>query len=485
MSKIVKNYILNIIIVFANIIFPMLLFPYASRVLTAENYGKYSFALSVTSYFITLANLGVQSYGLRELARVKSSIEEFKREFSGIFMITMFSSVLSFFFYLAAVYLTPSLQGEKELLLVMGLTVILAFMNLDYLFMALENHKRRTMRLIVTRGVSLIFLLIFVRKPQDYIIFAIVMIIPEVLVKIADMYSIRSYLNFKIEKSEFRKHVKPLLIIFFYILSQTAYLNLDSTMLGILKGNQSVGFYSVSIKMVKIVLPIIASLGVVLSPRIIENIKHGRESEVYRDMEMNLNFIFFMTLPAALLMFVLADNLIIMLSGNGYMASIAPMRIMIPVIIFISISSFASSQVLIPTNNEKKVLKVALIGLGINLILNLILIPKYSILGAAVATLIAEFIVCYLRTREIDKIFPNHKILSGKQKLYIYPALLAFLVAGGLKYFNSRTGILTGNVFVEFILIGIIYKIIYVGWLICKKEYFTYKVIEILKSKLL
>ncbi|MGL4945081.1 MAG: oligosaccharide flippase family protein, partial [Fusobacteriaceae bacterium] len=207
MSKIVKNYILNIIIVFANIIFPMLLFPYASRVLTAENYGKYSFALSVTSYFITLANLGVQSYGLRELARVKSSIEEFKREFSGIFMITMFSSVLSFFFYLAAVYLTPSLQGEKELLLVMGLTVILAFMNLDYLFMALENHKRRTMRLIVTRGVSLIFLLIFVRKPQDYIIFAIVMIIPEVLVKIADMYSIRSYLNFKIEKSEFRKHV--------------------------------------------------------------------------------------------------------------------------------------------------------------------------------------------------------------------------------------------------------------------------------------
>ncbi|MGL5099488.1 MAG: oligosaccharide flippase family protein, partial [Fusobacteriaceae bacterium] len=246
MSKIMKNYILNIVIVFANIIFPMLLFPYASRVLTAENYGKYSFALSITSYFITLANLGVQSYGLRELARVKNQVGEFRKKFSGIFLITMCSSVVSFFFYLITIYMTPSFHGEKELLLVMGLTVILAFMNLDYLFMALENHKRRTMRLIVTRGISLVFLLFFVRKPEDYIIFAMVMLVPEVLVKIVDMYSVRSYLTLEIQKNELRKHIKPLLIIFFYILSQTTYLNLDSTMLGIMKGNESVGFYSVS-----------------------------------------------------------------------------------------------------------------------------------------------------------------------------------------------------------------------------------------------
>ncbi|MGL5100458.1 MAG: polysaccharide biosynthesis C-terminal domain-containing protein, partial [Fusobacteriaceae bacterium] len=255
--------------------------------------------------------------------------------------------------------------------------------------------------------------------------------------------------------------------------------------LGIMKGNESVGFYSVSIKMVKIVLPIIASLGIVLSPRIIENIKHGREREVYRDMEMNLNFIFFMTLPAAMLMFILADNLIIMFSGQGYMASIIPMRIMLPVIIFISISGFASSQVLIPTNNEKKVLKVALIGLGINFILNFILIPKYSILGAAGATLIAEFTVCYLRTKEIDKIFPNYKIFSERQKVYIYPALLAFVIAGGIKYLNSRTGILTDNIFIEFVIVALIYKTIYVSWLIWKKEYFTFKVVEILRNKIL
>ncbi|MGL6024323.1 MAG: oligosaccharide flippase family protein, partial [Cetobacterium sp.] len=269
MNGIIKNYILNIVIVFANIIFPMLLFPYASRVLTAENYGKYSFALSVVSYFITLANLGVQSYGLRELARVKNQKEEMREKFSQILLITLISSVISFFLYLIALLLLPKLQEEKGLFLVMGLSILLAFMNLDYLFMALENHKRRTARLIVTRMISLFFLVFFVKNPEDYIIFTMIMIIPEIIVKISDVYSVRKYITFKIKKDELKKHLKPLFIIFFYILSQTAYLNIDSTMLGILKGNKTVGFYSVSIKMVKIVLPIIASLGIVLSPRII------------------------------------------------------------------------------------------------------------------------------------------------------------------------------------------------------------------------
>ncbi|MGL5964675.1 MAG: polysaccharide biosynthesis C-terminal domain-containing protein, partial [Fusobacteriaceae bacterium] len=280
-------------------------------------------------------------------------------------------------------------------------------------------------------------------------------------------------------------HLKPLFIIFFYILSQTAYLNIDSTMLGILKGNKTVGFYSVSIKMVKIVLPIIASLGIVLSPRIIENIKLGRDREVKRDIELNLNFIFFITIPATLLMFILADNLIIILSGIEYVESIVPMKIMLPVIIFISISSFASSQILIPTNNEKKVLRVALIGLGSNFILNMFLIPSYSIIGAALATLIAEFIVCYFRMKEVEKIFPNYKIFSKSRNIYMYTSIFAFIIVWGLSQIAIKTGFSAENIFIQSFIMVIVYKVIYLGWLIYKKEYFTLKVIEIFKNKIL
>ncbi|MGL6024228.1 MAG: polysaccharide biosynthesis C-terminal domain-containing protein, partial [Cetobacterium sp.] len=261
--------------------------------------------------------------------------------------------------------------------------------------------------------------------------------------------------------------------------------NIDSTMLGILKGNKTVGFYSVSIKMVKIVLPIIASLGIVLSPRIIENIKLGRDREVKRDIELNLNFIFFITIPATLLMFILADNLIIILSGIEYVESIVPMKIMLPVIIFISISSFASSQILIPTNNEKKVLRVALIGLGSNFILNMFLIPSYSIIGAALATLIAEFIVCYFRMKEVEKIFPNYKIFSKSRNIYMYTSIFAFIIVWGLSQIAIKTGFSAENIFIQSFIMVIVYKVIYLGWLIYKKEYFTLKVIEIFKNKIL
>lgn len=488
MSAILRNYIFNIIIVFANIVFPMLFFPYASRVLSPEQFGKYSFAVSVSSYFIATASLGVQSYGLRELAKVKSDPESFKRNFTDLFSITFLSSMGSSVLYFVTVAMFPRLRNELELFLVISMSVVFAFTNLDYFFLALENHKRRTIRLLSIRAVSLIFLFIFVKQPKDYVLFAFIMTFPELVIKFFDIYSVRKYFKFDFTKERLKEHLKPLFIIFFYILSQTAYLNLDSTMIGAMKGNEEVGFYSVAIKMTKIVIPIITSLGVVLSPRIIENIKLGKFKEIFKDIELNLNFIFFMTIPAVLLMGIVADNLVILFSGAKYLKSIFPMRVMLPIIIFISLSSFSVSQVLIPTGNEKKVLKVALIGLTSNLVLNFIFIPKFSIVGAAVATIISEFLVCFFRGREVNNIFEGYKIFGNKQNIYIKTGIVAFMATGILKYISQRyvmDSISFIPVFIEFMTLSLIYGIIYMGILYGKKEYFTNELISMVNRKLL
>lgn len=488
MKGILKNYIFNIIIVFANIIFPMLFFPYASRVLSPEQFGKYSFAVSVSSYFIATASLGVQSYGLRELAKAKTDPESFRQNFSDLFSITFMSSMASSALYFITVATFPKLRNEWPLFLVISMSVVFAFTNLDYLFLALENHKRRTIRLLSIRAFSLFFLFMFVRQPKDYVLFAFIMTFPELLVKLFDIYSVRKYFDFRFSKEKFMGHLKPLFVIFFYILSQTAYLNLDSTMLGAMKGNESVGFYSVAIKMTKIVIPLITSLGVVLSPRIIGNIKLGKFKEIFSDIELNLNFIFFMTVPAVLLMGILADNLVILFSGTKYLESIFPMRVMLPIIIFISLSSFSVTQVLIPTNNEKKVLKVALIGLTSNLVLNFIFIPKFSIVGAAVATLISEFLVCFFRTREVNNIFDGYKVFGNKQNIYIKTGLIAFLITGVLKYLSLKyftRDYTFASSFAEFLLLSLVYGGIYMGILCSKKEYFTNELITMINKKIL
>lgn len=478
-SNLIKNYLFNILIVFINIIFPLLVFPYASRVLLPIQYGKYSFAISIASYFIAIANLGVQSYAIRELSKIKKDDqEEFKKKFSEILMITIISSLVSYILFLITIFYFKILRAELKLFLVVGTTILLSFMNLDYLFVTLENHRRRTLRLLITRVLSLIFLFYLVKKPEDYIIFASVMILPEIIVKIMDVFSVRKYIVFNLNMQRLKEHIKPLLIIFFFILSQTVYMNLDSTMLGIMIGSKSVGLYAVSIKMTKIVLPIVSSLGLVLTPRIIKNIADKNENNFFKDMDLNLNFIFFITIPAIFLMLILASNMIEILSGLDYLGSILPMRIMLPIIFFISISGFTSSQILIPTNNEKKILKVAIMGLIINFGLNFILIPTYNILGAGIATLVAEFFVMFFRVKEVKKIFPTYKIFSAERKYYLVSGIIAFISSVIIKRICFIQ-----NIYFEFIIISIFYGIFYFFILICKKEYFIIKFIDYFKNK--
>ncbi|MGL4688207.1 MAG: flippase [Fusobacteriaceae bacterium] len=478
-SKLIKNYLFNIIIVFINVIFPILVFPYASRILLPTQYGKYSFAISITSYFIAIANLGVQSYGVRELSKIKKeNLKELKNKFSEILAITVISSIVSYILFIITILYFNVLRIELKLYLIIGTTILLSFMNLDYLFVATENHKRRTLRLLITRSISLIFLFVLVKTPKDYIVFASVMILPEIIVKIMDVFSVRKYINFNFNIFYLKKHIKPLLIIFFFIFSQTIYMNLDSTMLGAIIGNKSVGLYAVAVKMVKIVLPVVSSLGLVLTPRIIKSIVDKNEKDFFKDIDLNLNFIFFITTPAIFSMLILANNMIEILSGQDYRASIIPMRVMLPIIFFISISGFTSSQILIPTNNEKKILKISIIGLLINFILNLLLIPKKGILGAGIATLIAEFFVMFFRVKEVRNIYPTYKIFSSERNGYIVSAMTAFVLSIIVKNILS-----VKNIYMEFIVIFIFYSIFYFFILIWRKEYFVTKFIIYFKNK--
>lgn len=467
-SSIIKNYIYNICIVFTSILFPILFFPYSSRVLTPYYYGKYNFTLSIVSYFVIIANLGIPIYGIRELTKSKiEGNEVLKKSFSEIFFISIFSSSFSFILFLMVILKFNKLKEENTLFLIIGMTILFSFLTLDYFFIVIENHKRRTIRLLVVRIISLIFLFTLVKESKDYLKYALIMTLPEIIAKIIDFVAVRRYLFFNIRNLNLKKHLKPLVVIFFYVISTNIYLNLDSTMLGILKGDKEVGYYSVAVKMTKIFIPLVTSLGLVLAPRMIEKIKNNDKTNLFKDMDLYLNFIFFLTLPIVSLLFILADNIVLIFSGEKYINSILTMKIMLPIITFISLSGFSSAQILIPSDKEDVVFKVSLIGLISNFSLNFILIPKYGILGAGIATLIAEFLVCIFRFLGVKKIFPEYKMFTKERINYFFAFIISFLVCEVLKM-NK----VVENIYIEFILISVIYGFIYFIILLIKKEYF-------------
>lgn len=467
-NNLLKNYIYNICIVFTSILFPVLFFPYSSRVLTPYYYGKYNFALSIINYFVIMANLGIPTYGIRELTKSKlEGKENFKKSFSEIFLISIFSSILSFILLILSLMYFDKLRKEYLLLLIIGMTVLFSFSTLDYFFIATENHKRRTIRLLIVRTISLIFLFTIVKEPKDYLKFALIMTLPEVIAKMIDFITVQRYLVFKIKSLNLKKHLKPLVVIFFYVISTNIYLNLDSTMIGVLKGDKEVGYYSVAVKMTKIFIPIVTSLGLVLAPRMIEKIKNKDKENLFKDMDLYLNFIFFVTLPIVGLLYILAENVVLIFSGIGYRNSILTMKVMLPVIIFISLSGFSAAQILIPSNREDIVFKVSLIGLFSNFALNFLLIPKYSILGAGTATLISELLVCIFRFLGVKKLYSEYKMFSIERINYIFAMIVSFIVANFFKNF-----VLIENIYLELIFVSTIFGMIYLVILLLRKEFF-------------
>lgn len=475
---ILRNYLLNIILVLNNIIFPIILFPYASRILTPLYFGKYNFAISITNYFITFACLGVPVYGIRELSKKKLLGErKLKKSFSEIVYISFISSVVSLFLYLFIIKKFHYFGENKYLFYITGLNIVFSFLTLDYYFIVFEKHKRRTIRMILVRGISLIFLFNIIKSPDDYLKFALLIIVPEILAKLMDFFLLKKLLNYDLKTLNLKKHIKPLIIIFIYIFSTTIYLNLDSTMLGMMRSQIEVGYYNVAIRMTKIIIPLITSLGIVMAPRMIIKIQKNQQQALIKDMELYLNFIFFFALPAIGLLYLESENIIKIFSGIEYVEAIFPMKLMLPIILFISISNFCASQILIPMGYEKKVLKVAIIGGVSNLILNYVLIPVYGISGAALGTLISEGIVCFLRVLELKKVILKYKILNREKYKYFCASIFSIGITIILKKLKME------NLILKLVISGVIYLIIYFGFLLLLKEYFVNKAFEYLKKK--
>lgn len=479
-SKIIKNYLYNLIMIFLTVIYPMIIFPYVSRILTPYYYGKYSFAMSISFYFLTLSTLGIPTYGIREISKLKlESLEKYKKGVSEIVFISVVSSCISYIIYILVIFYVPILKKDFKLFFILGFQIIFSFMTLDYFYIAMEQHKRRTIRLVFIKIVSLVFLFSYVKTPQDYINYALVMLIPELIAKIIDFCDIKKYLIYDIKKLNFNKHMKSLVIIFFYILSTTIYLNIDSTMLGIIKGDLEVGYYSVAVKMTKIIIPLITSLGLVLAPRMIEGIKKNDEKKMFENMDLYLNFIYFISIPIIILLYFFATDIIKFFSGKEYLEATLPMQIMLPIILFISLSGFSAANFLIPKGDEKKVLEISLIGLSINFVLNFILIPKYSIVGAAIATLVAEFIVAVLRFLGVKKYCKNYKMFNKERINYIIVGFLSSVVL----VFSNRYR-LKYNDYIIILITSFTYISFYSIVLYFKKEYFINSTIRFIKEKI-
>lgn len=187
--------------------------------------------------------------------------------------------------------------------------------------------------------------------------------------------------------------MKPILIFFAFSASVTIYKYLDTAMLGFMKGNQEVGYYSASVRITDLLVSFVTAPGAVLLPRISYYVKEGHLKEFSTLVHKALDLILFVSVPVCIYFEFMADSSIFFISGPAYAGSIPPMRIILPTIIcYWNYRNYRCPDSH-PSRPRDLVVYSTCAGAVTDLFLNCIFIPRFASSGAAFGTLAAEIVV--------------------------------------------------------------------------------------------
>lgn len=414
-TSIKANFIYNNLLTLSTLLFPLISFPYVSRILGPNGIGIYNYAFSVTNYFLLFASLGLPIYGIREIAKARASKGSLSKTFSELLSInictTLVLSLLGLFIlnHIDVFEETPSLKYLSVLFILSNIG------NIDWLFKGMEDYGYITIRTIALRLITITLLFIFVKEPADYVAYYMLTVLSNVAISCFNIYTACRSTRPVFRNLSIRKHIKPLLLLFSTQLAMSIYVNLDTVMLGSLSTTTEVGFYTAAIKIVKVCLMIVTSLGVVMIPRLSLYFKEGKEIEAQELLGKSLLFIFLIGAPIFIGLLVINEPLIILFAGEDFSYASTLVRYLAPIILLIGLSNLFGLQVLVPLGKEKLLLISVLLGAVANFILNLSLIPTYHSQGAAIGTFFAELIVAastiYFAYRWFPIIIPLRPII--------------------------------------------------------------------------
>lgn len=421
------NFIMNFILTASSIVFPLITFPYVSRVLQAAGNGKVAFATSVLAYFSMFACLGIPTYGIRACAKLREDKEKLSHTVQELLIINTVTMVLTYAVYAVLIQLIPQFTAVKELMWINSVGLVLNVFGVSWLYSALEQYAYITICSLIFKVISIIMMFAWVKNPGDYVKYGAITVLAASGSYVVNFINLHKYVSLKKRgRYDFRQHMKPICIFFATSAAISVYTNLDVVMLRFMKNDTEVGFYNAAIKVKTILVSLITSLGTVLLPRLSFYVRSKEKEAFYRMVLKAFDFVFVLALAVTVYFMLFAKETILVLSGKGYQPATAPMILLMPTVLLIGLSNITGIQVLTPINKEKKVMISIIYGAVLDFVLNLVLIPKYGAAGAAFATLMAEAVVLVAQC-----IFLRDMLREIKGQLHIKKPVLA-AVAGSI-----------------------------------------------------
>lgn len=402
MGNIKKNYIYSICYQLLVMLLPLITSPYISRVMGVEKVGIFSYTYSIVNYFLLFSMMGIANYGNRSIAFVRDNKDKVSKEFWSIYLLQLITASISLIFYL--IYVIFFVKQYRNIYIIWSLVLISGMIDISWLFFGFEKFKVTITRNIIVKIISLIMIFVFIKTEDDLSKYVLIISLSTLINQLLLWPFTKKIIVFK--KPAFNNiinHIKPNFILFIPVVAVSIYTIMDKIMLKNLSSIEQVGLFDNAQKITIIATGIITSLGTVMLPRM-SNLYAKEENELCKKyIWISIEYIMIIAIALSFGISAVSNNFVPIFFGEDFINSGPIMSLLSYTIIFIAWANVIRTQYLIPNKKDKIYVISVLLGAIVNFAINIMLIPKYNSMGAAIGTISAEFIVALYQTICIRK----------------------------------------------------------------------------------
>lgn len=391
-KSLAKNSVFNMAYKGFTALFPLVTTTYISRVLLPEGVGRVAYANTIVSYFVFVASLGLPGYGVKAIAQNNETKEQRSRTFFELFLINLISTLICLAAYYIFVNSVPYFAERRMLFRIMGLMIVLNIFNIDWFYQGIEEYGFIAVRGFAVKIASFVLMLLFVKEAGDYLIYALILCIATAGNNLPNALRLPRYVA-PVSGIRIRQHMRPVLILLASAVATEIYTMLDTVMLEYFHGEVCVGYYSNPVRIVRMTYTVVIALVAVFYPRISSYYKRGEKENCDALLARGTKILLLLSLPGAVGLALTADMIVPLLFGNAFLPSIRTLQILSVLVPVFSIAYFLGHIVLTAVGMERMILWASIGGAVINAVSNLFLIPAYRQEGAAIASVMAEFVV--------------------------------------------------------------------------------------------
>lgn len=416
MPSVKRNFGWSLLLTLSGYIFPLITFPYVTRVLGAGNLGLANFAMSFVDYAVLLSTLGLGYIGCREISQNSGNKELVQTIFSKLISLHILMTLVILSIYVPCVFFIPEFSSHKQLYFVGILKILTNILLVEWLFQGFQDFQYITIRSLILKVLYVVGIFVFVQSEDDYDSYFYISIAQISLNGLINWRYSRKYVSFRLHFRGCLRYFIPVLSMGLNLILFSFYSSFNVLYLGMKCSPEAVGYFTTSTKLYGVLLAVISAYNGVFVPYLNHLYGQGEMLKFKDTVEKSIPLVCMASLPIITLGILYAKEIILLIAGEGFERAVLPFQIVMIQILLVGLAQIFENQILLSFKRYKDILVCTVSSVVLAFLIIVLFVPQYAEVASAYAVAIPHIVeavlLYYFVKKVIDISFPIKAFLK-------------------------------------------------------------------------